>query len=193
MAISIQQAACDCLAEYLGPKLTGVVVEPRWPDADKEKPRASLTIIPAGPRRDIPISITPISHVINQPLGVTTKWQIAACTQPIQLDVWALSDVGRDDIMARLDEFLNAGESALPDVYNADPVGHGVLLQMTGVWDTTVADFNFESPDQDDISSTVGQNIFRATYRGEAHFMLTVTSTTARQQVINFQANLTEA
>lgn len=121
---------------------------------------------------------------------VVTVWQIAACTQPVQLDVWADSDVERDDIMARLDTALNAGESALAGVYNPDPVGHGLLLALADGWTNSSADFYFDAPDLDDLPDSVGRSVYRATYRGDSNFMLTLSSTTARQQVIKFRAAL---
>jgi hypothetical protein len=192
LRVSIQQAACNSLAGYLEQILTDVVVEPRWPAPDKKKVPKAITIVTAGSRRDLPIPIRylqPVS-VPGANDDVTAIWQVAACTQPLQLDIWTESDVERDDIIARLDECLNAGESALTDVYNPDPVGHGVLLALGDGWTTSSADFYFEAPDLEDLSDSVGRASYRATYRGDANFMLALTKTTASQKLINFKIAL---
>ena len=192
MRTTIQQAAANALAEYLGQLLPDVVVEPRWPAPDKEKPPLSITVVTAGKRQDTPINLRLLSSTIADPDlgGISAVWQIAACTQPFQLDVWTRSDVERDDILARLDDILNAGESALTGVSNPDPVGHGVLLALGDGWTDSTADFTFDGADYEDLSDSVGSEIFRATIRGDAHFMLTVSSVTARQRVIQFKLAL---
>ncbi len=195
MRTSIQQAAANALAGYLGQLLTGVVVEPRWPAPDREKPAKIITVVTAGKREDTPTNLRQLSTTLPDPDtgGISTVWQIAACRQPFQLDVWTESDVERDDILAELDDALNAGESALTDVYNPDPVGHGLLLAIADGWEGSTADFTFEGADYEDLSDTVGRSVYRATIRGDAHFMLTVASVGARQRVLEFQLALSES
>jgi hypothetical protein len=196
LKVSIQQAAANAFATWLGSKLApDVVVEPRWPSPDKRKNPRVVTVVMAGPRRDTPIDLRQLSATNVGATQKRTVWQVAACSQPFQLDVWAESDVELDDIVARLDEALHSGESSLASVFNPMLVGHGNLIAVGDGWDDfgTVADFNFEEPDTDDAGDTADRNIYRATYRGDAHFMLTVSTLTARQLVIKFLAQLSES
>lgn len=190
--ISIQQAACDQLAVWLGSQLPGVVVEPRWPAPSKELPRKAVSIIQAGPRKDENIQPDLLSATNSGTTQSVTRWRLKACEQPIQIDVWTKTDPERDDILARLDIALNAGESALTGFFNPMPVGPGVLLKLTGDWADTYADCQFESADITDTPDSTERAEYRATIRGTIYVMLAVTATTARQTVINFNAKLTE-
>ncbi len=187
MSVSIQQAASNTFAAWLATKMTGVTVGSRWPSPDKALPNKAITVVTAGPRRDIPLALKQLEKTNNGALNVDVIWQVAACTQPLQLDVWAHSDFERDDILARLDTFLHYGEGSLAGVTNADPVGHSVLLALGDGWQAydTIADFYFSDPDIDDSSETVGRDIYRATYRGDANFMLAIQKTSVRQLQIN--------
>lgn len=169
-----------------------VTVEPRWPSPDKQRPGSSISVVTAGRRVDTPIDTRLLQAINSGPKQTNATWQIAACRQPFQLDVWADSDVARDDILARLDNFLHLDQSVLDR--NATPAGNGVLLAVADGWDScgTIADFEFEEPDTDDSSDSSGRAIYRATFRGNAYFMLTVTSLTARQIVINFALAISE-
>lgn len=150
----------------------------------------------AGHRRDTPIELRQLKLTNFGSTRVDVVWQLAACTQPFQLDVWATSDVERDDLIARLDEVLHAGSSSLSTVDAfRDPVGTGCLIAVADGWQScnTIADFVFEEPDTIDTSDAVGRAIYRATYRGNAHMMLTVTTRTARQIAINFLMRISES
>lgn len=194
MRVTIQQAASNAFAEWLQSKLDDVVVEPRWPSPDKKKPPKSITLVQAGHRRDTPIDLHQLSYTNLGAKRSTVVWQLAACVQPLQLDVWALNDVALDDVMARLDDLLRAGESSLDGVFNPNPVGTGNLIAVRDGWEScgTIADFVFEEPNLETSSDAVGRSVYRATYRGNAYFMLTVTNVTARQTAINFTLRLSE-
>ena len=192
MITSIQQAAVNAFGTWLQARLPDVKVEKRWVANDKNFPSAGrvVSIIPAGARRDTAMDLRQISRTNNGANNVDTIWQIASCMQPLQLDVWATSHVGRDDIIALLDNCLHLGDSYLTSISPfIDPVGYGVALNVADGWEThnTVADFTFEDPEIDDVSDDVGRSIFRARYSGTADFMLTVKTTTARQKRINFR------
>lgn len=196
MSVSIQQAAANAFATWLASKLgSDVVVEPRWPSPNKKKSPKAITLVMAGPRQDTPIDLRRLSNTNQGTNQTQTVWQIAACTQPFQLDVWTESDVDLDDIIARLDVALNTGESSLAGVFNAMPVGYGNLIAVGDGWDAygTIADFSFGEPDTDPSGDAVERDLYRATYRGEAYFMLTVTTVTARQIAINFLTRLSES
>src|SRR5262245_5154952 len=103
MSVSIQQAAANAFATWLASQLPGVVVEPRWPSPDKQKPSKSITLVMAGRRRDTPIDPYVLKKTNTGPTQTTAVWPIAACVQPFQLDIWTLSDIARDDLIAQLD------------------------------------------------------------------------------------------
>ncbi len=192
MAVSIQQAAANAFAAWLQTKLLDVVVEPRWPAPDKVKPPKSITVVTAGRRRDIPIDLRLLKKTNEGPTQTRAVWQVAACTQPFQLDVWATKDIDRDDILARLDHWLHQDQASLSSSFVATPAGIGNLIAVGDGWEDTVADFEFEEPDLLETADAVNRSLYRASFRGNAHFMLTVTSLTARQKAINFRLRLAE-
>lgn len=118
-------------------------------------------------------------------------WQVAECTQPFQLDVWASSHAERDDIVAQLDGVLRAGLSPLGG-FNPDPVGNGFFVNLADGWDSsnTTAKFSFDSPDYEDSPDSFGRQSFRATYRGTAYMKLTITASSPRQRFIRLAAFL---
>ena len=194
MSVSIQQAAANAYAAWLRTKLPDVVVEPRWPNPDKQKPPKSITLVMAGPRRDTPIDLRLLSKTNVGAAQTTAVWQVAACVQPFQMDIWTTQELLRDDVIARLDQILHSGDASLSGVYNPMPVGFGNPVRLGDGWDAfgTIADFTFEEPDTTDEANTVGSNIYRATYSGDARFMLTVSTTTARIVTNNFLQRLSE-
>lgn len=195
MAVSIQQAAANALAAYLTTALSGVVVEQRWPDPAKALPAKAVTILLSGRRKDQPIDYRAINVANVGGTQATSVWQFAFCEQDLQLDVWATSDVVRDDIIARLDTVLNAGQSQVSA--NADPVSEGVILALADGWTangtTSFADFQFDGPDIDDSPNSVIECEFRGTYRGTVSVILTATATTARQAQIVFEQSIDQS
>lgn len=194
MSVSVHQAAANAFATWLASKLTGVTVEPRWPSPDKKLPAKAITIVTAGRRIDTPLDLKLLSSTNSGATQTNAVWQLAACRQPFQLDIWAQSDIARDDLIAQLDSLLHADSSSLTGAFNPMPVGHGLLLKLGDGWDAvgTIADFDFEEPDLDDTPATANRHLYRATYRGNAYFMLTVTTLTARQTAISFLQRISE-
>lgn len=190
MAVTLQQAATNAFVKYLKTQLPDINIFPRWPRGNF--PGRAITVLQAGHRRVIPLDPRVLSKT-NLPNNQTrVVWQIGHCTQPYQLDVWADSELARDDIMARLDDALHAGQSSLTGVSHRDPVGHGCSIRLADGWETTetIADFSFNEPDLIDEPETVSRSQYRATYRGEAYMMLTVKRTSARQAQITLKALL---
>lgn len=194
MAVSIQQAAANALATWLQTKLPDVVVQPQWPSPDYTKPDKVISIVTAGVRSDLPLDPRVVGRTNLSDTTANFRWQIAACKQPFQLDIWTTSDVDRDDIMARLDQVIRAGATPLAGVYNPNPVGHGCLIAVQDGWQSynTIADFSFDEVDTDTTSDTQLRDIYRATYTGDAFFMLTVSAVSARQLVIDFAQRISE-
>lgn len=187
--VSIQQASVNALALWLGSVMPDVQVLGHWPNGAILPPKA-ISIVTAGQRRDTPLDSLIYASTPSGATNAVVQFQVAACYQPVQLDVWTTNYAVRDDIMARLDIFLRADASALVGAYNAPPVGNGVLVAVADGWLNTIADFVFQSADTDETGDAVQASQFRATYAGGAHVKLTVTKTTARQKLIQFQLRL---
>ncbi len=187
MSVTIQQAASNSIAAFLKTKLANdVVVTSQWPSPSKALPAKAVSVITAGARRDTPIERRLLKKTNVGDTQVNSVWQIAACVQPFQLDVWAHSIFELDAIMADLDIYLNYGEKGLGSG-NYD-VGSGLLLNVNDGWNDydTKADFYFGNPDEMDSSEADKVKSYRAVYRGDANFMLAIPATSARQLLINF-------
>jgi hypothetical protein len=182
--ISIQQAAINAFVAYLAARMPDCEIEGRWPVRDFLT--KTISVVPAGSRKDEYLDPRVLSKANQGDTQTRAIYQVAHCYQPLQLDVWAVGHLERDDMMARLDQFLRAGSSSLTGVFNPDPVGSGCLVKVMDGWQesNTTADFIFEDPDVDDEPSSIDRSQFRASYRGGAYFKLTIPAVTARQKVI---------
>jgi hypothetical protein len=186
LAVSIQQAGINAFAAYLQSKLPDCKVENRWPAPDRKLVSKTITVIPAGSRKDDYLEPRILSKVNQGDSQTRVIYQVASCYQPMQLDVWCTGHLERDDLISRLDTFLRAGASSLTGAFSPDPVGAGCLIAVQDGWQEseTTADFIFEDPDTDDEPSAVEASQFRATYRGGAYFKLTIPAIVSRQKVI---------
>jgi len=92
-------------------------------------------------------------------------WRIADVDQPAQLDVWATSDAGRKDLVARLTQALHAGAGESAGAEDAEPVGQDLLLTLSDGW-TGWAVADFDAPEIRDTPETVKRSEYRATYAG---------------------------
>lgn len=193
--VSIEQAMANALVTYLSGALTDVIVSPRWPNPAKNLPPKAITVVPAGRRQALDTSGSFIRSVAvetaflvdgagNQILDdngnplVDDKhkvytYTIEACVHPIQLDVWALTDFDRDDIVARLDAALSANLVTTIGAANDDPFRDGPLLPL-GDGYTGFADFIFDGPLKDDSTDSASRAEFRASYNGNASAHLTL-------------------
>lgn len=196
--VTLQQAARNALAAWLLAELApvgggdGVVVEPRWFEADRKLPPIAISIIDAGPRR---IEWTDPEQLIvtpSTPGFVEVVWGLGYIEQRVQLDVWTPSDVQRDDVMARLDISLNAGHRSYNGATepNQDPVGVGLLLALGDGWEPGTVDFTFDEPDFDETADSVNQTEWRAMYRGVATARLTQKATSPKLARISLQQRL---
>jgi hypothetical protein len=187
--VTIQQAARNVLASWLVAELStvtgGVATEPRWVESDQKLPSKRITIIDAGPR-DIEwlepeaLRTTNVDLEAGNPVKkVDVVWGLGFITQPIQLDVWARSDVELDDIQARLDASLNKGSRGL-GLSNVDPFEPGLRRHLVDGWAPGIVDFLFEEPVLLQSPTSVGEGEWRAMYRGRATAQMTQTGRTAR-------------
>lgn len=194
MAISIEQAAQNALARWIARELPGVTVWERWPEANVRLPPRAITVLRAGPRHDELIDPEPIKRVdIPNARGrAVFTWRMRACTQPIQLDVWATSDCARDDLLARLEPVLNASKvRSMPTlgIVGGDPVEHGLALLLADGWEG-FASYLFDSPADTNTPDAVQRSEYRATYRGSAAMQLTIDAESPRLARVVLHAKL---
>jgi hypothetical protein len=176
--VSIEQAAQNALARWIAQELRDVPVRDRWPEANVRLPAKTVTVLRAGSRRDevldsVAIKSAPVAGASGRALFT---WRMRACTQPLQLDVWAHSDVARDDLLARLEPVLNASKArSMPalKLSGADPVEHGLALLLADGWEG-FASYWFDEPSLTDTPDAVQRSEYRATYRGSAAMQLTL-------------------
>lgn len=194
--VSVIQAACNALAAWLVASLTNdIVVFTRWPEANVKLPAKAVSIIKTGKRQRLDIRQTTVADRKN--LSATTAcitFQIGAVTQTVQLDVWAATDVDRDDIIAQLDDALTAGQAATGAGTSGMPVRDGVLVPMLAEDSFTGnAEFVFDEPEMPDTPDSIQRAEFRAMYTGEVRCGLTTKRTTNRMIAVTLKAKVHEA
>ena len=184
MRVSIEQAAQNALARWLTRELDGVPVWDRWPEANVRLPAKAVSVLRAGSRRDEALDPEPVARrdVEGIPGHSVFTWRMRACTQPLQLDVWAHTDVERDDLLACLEPALNANKArSIPSLglRSTDPVEQGLTLLLGEGWSGFVT-YWFDAPELTDTPDVVQRSEYRATYRGWAAMNLTIDAESAR-------------
>lgn len=193
--VTIQQAARNALAKWLRTELApvrnglGVVVEPRWFPKDVELPRYAVSIIDAGPREVEWTDPEILDQTLKGAAHVEVTWGLGYVTQRLQLDVWTPSDLELDDVVARLDIALNAGQRPM-GASNPDPVAVGVLVLLEDGWEGATADLTFDAPETQHTPSSVNESEWRATYRGAASMRLAIKATSARMARVKVHQRL---
>jgi len=193
LLVPIEQATQNALARWLARELPGVVVWDRWPEANVRLPPKAISVLRAGARRDEPLDLVPIAKVASTTAGrAMYRWRARACQQPLQLDVWAHSDVARGDLLARLEPALNASKArSMPSLglAHADPVEQGLALLLDDGW-SGFASYWFDEPAITDAPDAVQRSEYRATYRGWAAMQLTIDAESPRLARASLQLRL---
>jgi hypothetical protein len=190
LKVTIQQAAANAAVVHLRNKFpSDLSIHARWPS--KDFPGKAITLITAGARQDRSIQPRILKQQNVGDTQTSAVWQIAECTQPFQLDVWATSWDERDDLMASLDEHLRSGAGPMGLTFY-DPVESGFWVPLQDGWEDseTTARFSFSSPDIEDSPESVGRRQYRATYRGVAWMSLALPAVTYRLKTFHLQAFL---
>lgn len=135
LRVQIYQNAASTLQRWLTSQLTGVdKVFDRWPEAQVKMPPRHVTITLAGAPSRLDVFTLQAIKIVKIPATTTARvtFELGGIVQPIQLDVWDTTQVGRDDMVAQIEDALLAGTGATLGLANADPVRDGILLPLGG-------------------------------------------------------------
>lgn len=179
---SVQQAAVNALAAFLRQQFEtkDIVVFDGWPENSKDLPKRAVTILLAGDRQDEETGGSYLRAISSEDIPGSTRklyrWTVKACRQAIQLDIWAKSDVSRDDIVALLDEALHQGESVTLGIAGGNPFRDGPLLRFRSEdGHDGFIDFLFEDgPNRENSGEQGARGEFRATQHGTASCVLSL-------------------
>jgi len=188
--IPVEQAACNALKAFLASEFPDAKVTGRWTAADKPLPDKAITILCVGPRKDREISRYVVKTVNTSPTAANVTFRTKACTQGVQLNVWATSGAVRDDLRARLDVSLNKGPFFT--LGKGDLLRDGPLVALNPAdGHEGFADFTFDGPMQPDTPTSIARNEFTSVIQGELAVILELTLTTPRLLRMNLQQHLT--
>lgn len=199
LSVSIQQAAANRLSRWLSTDIPAVTEGQRWPEPDVQLPPKAVTILLAGPRLDTIYDPYVVATQFLDSQTAIYTYAIASCRQNMQLDIWATSDLERDDILARMDVAMHAGIGQTIPGSNGDPVATGLLLQLDpsqdGGWGGYV-DYWFDAFQTASSPWQIREVEYRATSKGWAEFLLTVTTppgmTIGRMTAIELRDRITD-
>jgi hypothetical protein len=178
--VSIGQAACNTLCDFLAGRLRDVTVYSRWPEPNVQLPPKAVSIIQAGDRQRLDVIMAP-TVVASEPYDtdrVKYTLRSGSYMQPVQLDVWTSTEVDRDDLISELDALLNASLSDSLGIGPPEDLGRDGLLLALRVEDgyQDFVEFWFDEVSLEDLAAATMTADFRATYTGTARgsFLTTV-------------------
>lgn len=196
--VTVQQAALNALKAYLvtltasGGLLEGITIEDRWPEPDQPLAGKTVTLLLAGEREDMRLDEDVIDQTVvsGEPNNMDYRWEVKACRQPLQVDVWANTEVDRDDILARWDEVSHHGP--LFTLGSGNPVADGLLVALDKPTDGHPghADFLFEGPQVIDNPDAHRQQEYRARIRGHVNVNLSVVAKSAKLARLKFELSM---
>lgn len=195
LSVPVQIAATSKLSKYLSGVMPDVQFELKWPDPSKSLPQKAVTIIPAGKRSLVYMEYPQlVSSVDLTPPNKQWRWRVAECEQPIQMDVWAQFSDDRDDIVARLDKYINVGFSQLSTATVSTPtVDQNIVLELEDDWLGSVAYYTFDEVDYRDTPDQVQRQEYRATYKGMGFFNLSQNAISPEIAKINIKLKISES
>jgi hypothetical protein len=179
MRTSVSRAAVQALGKWLTQSLTkDVKVRDKWPAAGVPLKGRSITIVAVGNReRGDSYGTIEIANRVNiSATQCKLRIRQGEVSQPLQLDVWCDSDVGRDDVVAQLDQVLHAGRAETLNVKNSvqtvtsDPFSDELTLAFdpTGDYAGDYCTFLFDDVGIDDTPDTIQRAEYRATLLGSS-------------------------
>lgn len=197
-SLAIQDVCVAALVAYLQTELEqsieGIVVTPDWPDPDQPLAARAVSVLTAGPRTDthVDFEIQDAEELSPpDPVRKLYRWKVKACTQGIQLDIWATRAVDRAAIRGALDAALHAGPSKTLGIAGAMPVRDGVLLALSDSFHRGFAEFTFDACEDSD-GPALREREYRATMPGETQAILEVVAESPRMAEIGLKVALGE-
>lgn len=177
MAVSPGQAAANALANYLDQALSDdVVVYPRWAELDAQLSPKVVTVVKVGARRrlDVVGESTQSQELLPDGKTIRVTRAIGSFEQPMEIHVWANTDSDREDLIAQLDQALNAGIPTTLGL-DGDPWRDGVLVALLES-DQFIGNIDcwFEEPEYIDNADSIQRREYRALYIGEARGLFSV-------------------
>lgn len=150
-----------------------VTLYDRWPEATVPLRRAVSVLLVGKPIDELtdPVLLdsTPVvgSDVLRDFL-----YRMGTVRQNIQINVWAVYDVDRDDIIQRLDDALNASDQLTIGDARAALMRVGLTLELGDGW-TGRAEYLFDGADRDQTADKSQQAEMTAIYSGYVDVMPT--------------------
>ena len=202
---AIEQACCYALQAFLQSRFDAderfqpaqsrkhrCEVQAEWP-AGNLPPRA-LSIVMAGERQDTHLTEEVVRRVDKPNNQGEFTWSVKAITQPLQLDVWAKTDLERGMIGNALDKFLHLGTRFTLGDPRGSITRDGPLLRLDPVsGHQGFATFMFDGPRRVDDGTAALEREFRSMRRGSVDAELSVTATTAKVAIVKLQGLLDAA
>lgn len=119
-------------------------------------------------------------------------YRLADLDQPVQIDLWANTEVFRDDLWQLLEPLLNVPlkDSAGPTFSDIafDSIRYGVCVPLGDGWTGCFADFDFDAPRRIESEDPVQRNEFRMSFGGSCGIFRTI----KRQEPRLTRATLTQ-
>ena len=204
MQTSVSRAAAQALGKWLTQSLTGEIkVHDKWPAVGVQLKGRVVTIVPVGNRErgDSYGTVEIVSRTNISATQCQIVFQQGELSQPLQLDVWADSDVGRDDVLAQLDQVLHAGRAQTLNIQNSvqsvysDPFSDELVLAFdpTGPFNGAYCSFLFDDVAIDDTPDSIQRAEYRATLLGSSKMPYMYIRTVPRLISATFEQQVTEA
>jgi|GEM_PF-2299977 hypothetical protein len=198
--VSIGKACANALARWLKTSLTeDVRVFDHWPASSRLKGRAVTVVRVSTREKDDSFGFYQQSGRTNlSPKSASIAFKFGDITQPLQLDAWADSEDGRDDLIAQLDDVLWAGVPQTmntpngPQTFTGNPFRDGLLLQLEDGFEGNTVDIVFDDVHIHDDAESIERREYRATWTGPAVASYAVTRTVPRMVQAELKAEITE-
>ncbi len=181
--VTVEVAAMRALKAFLQAQFNAdafwtskpVEVNDSWPMLEQDLPPRAVSIIKAGARQDERHFPMIDGSVVVDANTKDWIWNVAACDQPIQIDIWATSEVDRNSLERSLDEYLHRGPKYSLGIPNGDPIRDGVLVAL-GDGFTGTADCQFDGIAAVPTPEQIRRTEWRSMTRGMISVQLTVKS-----------------
>jgi len=192
MAVSVEQAACNALKQWLASQIAGVTFYDRWPEPDLQLAPKTVAVMLAGkPRDELALGERVVAYSSIDPTTGSYSWRFGTRWHAIRLELWAQYDHGRDDLLTMVEAALRKGPRHTLGIPNGDPVRDGVLLALSDGHDGH-ADFTFDPPERHDDPEGIRAQEHRASIDGEVGVDLIVKADSPKLLTAVLRQRLTE-